>query len=45
MEAEGWPQVGAKSFDGAPCAWKLACTVRSGGKLRTRFSVVDHNNL
>ena len=35
MKMEEWAQVAVakkSSGDGAPCAGKLACTVRSGGK-------------
>lgn len=34
---EEWPQVVILRNDGAPCAVKAACTVRSGGKLGDNF--------
>ena len=36
MDLEEWSQVGCANncaVDGAPCAVKATCTVRSGGKL------------
>ena len=46
MESGAMASSRNKSFDGAPCAGKLACTVRSGGKsgaaIKTQQRITYH---